>query len=60
MEDDDAMAAESTEYEPPTALRRARSALLLALLGVLLGAVAAGILGVLVVGLASLIDHALG
>jgi len=52
--------AESTEYQPPTALRRARSALLLALFGVLLGAVVAGILGVLVVGLASLIDHALG
>jgi hypothetical protein len=40
--------------------RRVRSTILLVLLVAVIGAAAAGIIGVVVVGLASLIDHALG
>lgn len=50
---------ESTEYEPMSWLVRTRSIVLLALLIVVLGALAAGLLGVLVVAGASLIDNAL-
>ena len=39
--------------------RRVRSTVLLVVLVLLLGALAAGVIGVLVVGLASVIDHAL-
>lgn len=52
--------AEPIEYEATGWLRRTRSALLLVVLVVVLGAVAAGVLGVLVVALTSLVDHALG
>jgi uncharacterized membrane protein YuzA (DUF378 family) len=47
------------QYEPTSWLARTRSVVLLALLIVVLGALAAGLLGVLVVTGASLIDHAL-
>ena len=50
------MLAESTEYEGTTLVRRVRSAFLI----VVLGALAAGILGVLIVAGTSLIDRALG
>jgi integral membrane sensor domain MASE1 len=54
------MVAETTEYEDTTWLQRIRSTVLLLLLTAVLGAVTAGIIGVLVVAGASLIDHALG
>lgn len=54
------MVAETTEYEHTTWLQRTRSTVLLLLLTVVLGAITAGIIGVLVVVGASLIDHALG
>lgn len=52
--------AETTEYEGTTWLQRTRSTVLLLLLVTVLGALTAGIIGVLVVAGASLIDHALG
>ncbi len=52
--------ADRIEYRPPTALQRVRSAALLVLLVVVLGTVAAGLIGVIVVAGVSLIDHALG
>lgn len=48
------------EYRAPSALQRLRSLLLLLLLTAVLGTLAAGIVGVLVVAGVSLIDHALG
>lgn len=54
------MVAESSEYDGTTWLRRVRSAILLAVLVVVLGTIAAGILGVVIVAGTSLIDHALG
>ena len=45
--------------EPTTWGRRVRSTVLLVVLVLVLGALAAGVIGVVVVGLASLIDHAL-
>lgn len=54
------MVAESVEYEGIGWSRRLRSAVLLLLLVGVLGAAAAAVLGVLVVALSSLIDHALG
>lgn len=52
--------AEPIEYEATGWLRRTRSAVLLVVLVVILGALTAGAIGVLVVALASLVDHALG
>lgn len=54
------MVAETSEYEGTTWVQRTRSTVLLLVLGVLLGALAAGIIGVLVVAGASFIDNALG
>jgi hypothetical protein len=54
------MVAETTEYEGTTWVQRTRSTVLLLLLTVVLGALTAGIIGVVVVAGASLIDHALG
>lgn len=48
------------EYQAPSVLRRIRSAVLLVVLVAVLGALTAGIIGVLVVAGVSLIDHALG
>lgn len=52
--------AKRSEYEPTTWLRGARASLLLAVLVVVLGAVVAAAVGVLLMGLATLIDRALG
>jgi ABC-type amino acid transport system permease subunit len=52
--------AEVIEQDDTTWARRLRSAVLLTLLVAILGAVTAATLGVLVVGLTSLIDQALG
>jgi hypothetical protein len=54
------MVVENTEYERTTWPRRVRSAVLLAVFVGVLGAAAAGILGVLIVAGTSFIDHALG
>jgi hypothetical protein len=54
------MVTETTEYERTTWVQRTRSTVLLILLVAALGALTAGIIGVLVVAGASLIDHALG
>lgn len=59
-QDGDHMVADNTQYDGTSLLRRVRSAILLAALVVVLGAAAAGILGVLIVVGTSLIDHALG
>ena len=52
--------AERIEPEDMTWAGRLRSAVLLALLAAVLGVVAAAVTGVLVVGLAALVDQALG
>lgn len=54
------MVAESSERADTSALQRARSALLLVLMVIVLGALAAGVIGVLAVALTSLVDNALG
>ncbi|MFZ6003955.1 MAG: hypothetical protein ACOYXM_08490 [Actinomycetota bacterium] len=54
------MVAESSERADTSALQRVRSAALLVLMVILLGALAAGIIGVLAVALTSLVDNALG
>ena len=52
-------AAEDEVAERTTWPQRVRSTVLLVLLVFVLGALAAGVIGVVVVGLASLLDHAL-
>ena len=59
-EDGHHMTAESTDYEGTTMLGRVRSAVLLVALLVVIGAAAAGILGVVILAATSFLDHALG
>ncbi len=53
------MTAESTDYEGTSLLRRMRAIVLLAVLVVALGVVLAATLGVTIVGVTSLVNHAL-
>lgn len=54
------MARETSEDDRVSTLRRLRSTVLLMVLVVGLGAVSAAIIGVLIVSLSSLLNHALG